>query len=70
MGKHPKESFMLFSGINIYQPVQENVTFLHKQRICSDSIPEETEGRKKEEEGEKKTPQKTVAFMMSSWVIA
>lgn len=46
MGKRPKESFMLFSGINIYQPVQENVTFLHKQRICSESIPEETEGRK------------------------
>lgn len=46
MGKRPKESFMLFSGVNIYQPVQENVTFLHKQRICSESIPEETEGRK------------------------
>lgn len=67
MGKHPKECFMLFSGINIYQPVQENVTFLHKQRICSESIPEETEKRKKK--GKKKTPQKTVAFMMSSWVI-
>ena len=51
MGKHPKESFMLFSGINIYQPVQENVTFLHKQRICSESIPEEK--KKKETEGRK-----------------
>lgn len=54
MGKHPKESFMLFSGINIYQPVQENVSFLCRQRICSESIPEETEGREKEEEGGKK----------------
>lgn len=51
MGKHPKESFMLFSGINIYQPVQENVTFLHKQRICSESI---WDRREKKEDGEKK----------------
>lgn len=50
MGKHPKEKFMLFSGINIYQPVQENVTFLLKQRICSENIPEETEGRENKEE--------------------
>lgn len=69
MGKHPKESFMLFSGINIYQPEQENVTFLHKQRICSESIPEETEGSEKEE-GEKKETHKKLAFTMSSWVIA
>jgi len=68
MGKHPKESFMLFLGINIYQPVQKNVTFLRKQRICSESIPGDTDRREKEE-GKKTNPQNTVAFMMSSWVI-
>lgn len=47
---------MLFSGINIYQPVQENVTFLHKQRICSESI---WDRREKKEDGEKKKKRPT-----------
>lgn len=63
MGKHPKESFMLFSGINIYQPVQENVTFLCKQRICSESIPEETEEMEKEERKNKRSKKNTTCCL-------
>lgn len=61
---------MLFSGINIYQPVQENVTFLHKQRICSESIWDRREKKEDGEKKKKKDPQKPVAFVMWSWVIA